>query len=46
MILVFVETTYSHSIGCQNLIDGLVAELKLKRISFRFISSGKGEYLS
>ena len=39
MILVFVETTYSHSIWCQNLIDGLVAELKLKRISFRFISS-------
>lgn len=39
MILVFVETTYANSIWCQNLIDGLVAELKLKRISFRFISS-------
>lgn len=39
MILIFVETTYSHSIWCQNLIDGLVDELKLKRIAFRFISS-------
>jgi len=39
MILIFVEDAYSHSIWCQNLIDGLVSELKLKRISFRFISS-------
>lgn len=39
MILIFVEATYSRSIWCQNLIDGLVAELKLKRIAFRFISS-------
>ena len=39
LILIFVETTYSNSIWCQNLIDGLVAELKQKRIVFRFISS-------
>lgn len=41
MILIFVESTYAHSIWCQNLIDGLVAELKLKRIAFRFISSSE-----
>lgn len=39
MILIFVEDTYSRSIWCQNLVDGLVAELKLKRIAFRFITS-------
>lgn len=39
MILIMVEPSYSNSIWCQNLVDGLVAELKLKRIAFRFISS-------
>lgn len=41
MILIFVEDAYSHSIWCQNLIDGLVSELKLKRIAFRFITSAE-----
>ena len=39
MILIFVEDSYLRSIWCQNLVDGLVAELKLKRIAFRFITS-------
>ena len=39
MILIFVESTYSHSSWCRNLTDGLVAELKLKRIVFRLSSS-------
>ena len=37
MILIFVEPNYSHSMWCQNLVDGLVAELKLKRLMFQFI---------
>lgn len=37
MILIFVEDSYARSIWCQNLVDGLVAELKQKRLSFRFI---------
>ena len=39
MILIFVEDTYSHSGWCQDLVDGLVSELKLKRMAFRFIHS-------
>lgn len=39
MILIIVEPSYSNSIWCQNLVDGLVAELKLKRIAYQFISS-------
>ena len=39
MILIFVETVYANSIWCQHLVDGLVSELKLKRMVFRFISS-------
>lgn len=37
MILIFVEDSYARSIWCQNLVDGLVAELKQKRMAFRFI---------
>ena len=39
MILIFVEDTYSHSGWCQDLVDGLVSELKMKRMAFRFIHS-------
>ena len=37
MILIFVEDTYSHSGWCQDLVDGLVSELKMKRM--RSVSS-------
>lgn len=39
MILIFVEDTYSHSGWCQDLVDGLVSDLKMKRMAFRFIHS-------
>ena len=39
MILIFVEDTYSHSGWCQDLVNGLVSELKMKRMAFRFIRS-------
>lgn len=39
MILIFVEDSYARSIWCQNMVDGLVAELKFKRMAFRFITS-------
>lgn len=39
MILIFVEGSYLRSIWCQNMVDGLVAELKLKRMAFRFITA-------
>ena len=39
MILILVESTFAHSVWCQNLVDGLVSELKLKRIAFRCVSS-------
>ena len=41
MILVFEEPSYARSVWCQSLVRGLVAELKLKRAAFRFVSSAQ-----
>lgn len=39
MIPILVEPSYANSIWCRKLIEGLVAELKLKRLAFQFIES-------
>lgn len=38
LMLIFVEPNYANSMWCQNITEGLAAELKLKRIPFRFIT--------
>lgn len=40
-VLIFLEPAYSGSMWCQNLLDGLLGVLKLKRIPYRIIGSLK-----
>lgn len=39
MVLILVEPSYSRSIWCLNLLDGLTGEFKQKRVPFRQIAS-------
>ena len=39
MILIFEQPDYAKSVWCAHIISSLVAELRLKRLSFRMISS-------
>lgn len=39
MVLILVEASYTDSIWCVNLLEGLIVRLKQKRISFRQIHS-------
>lgn len=39
MILIFEQPDYARSVWCAHIVSSLVAELRLKRLSFRMISS-------
>ena len=39
MVLILVEPSYSRSVWCLNLLDGLTSEFKQKRVPFRQIAS-------
>ena len=39
MVLILVEPSYSRSIWCLNLLDGLTGEFKQKRVPFRQVAS-------
>lgn len=41
MIQILTEESFSNSVWCRSLVAGLVAELKLKRLDFAFISSAQ-----